>query len=100
MKRASITEVKNGLSALLDEVKAGETIVITDRGIPVARIVPEAGATDADADESRISRLERAGVLRRATSPMPLDLILSPPPRTAQPARVVEALLEERREGR
>lgn len=100
MKRASVTEVKNGLSALLDQVKSGETIVITDRGIPVARIVPEAGGTDADADEARISRLERAGVLRRATAKMPLELILSPLPKLAQPAYVVEALLEERREGR
>lgn len=100
MKRASITEVKNGLSALLDQVKAGETIVITDRGIPVARIVPGDGGIDAEADEARIVRLERAGVLRRATAKMPLDLILSPPPKPARPARVVEALLEERREGR
>ena len=100
MKRASITEVKNGLSALLDQVKAGETVVITDRGIPVARIVPDVGGTDSDADEARLSRLERAGVLRRATAKMPLDLLLSPPPKTAKPARVVEALLEERREGR
>ena len=100
MKRASITEVKNGLSALLDQVRAGETIVITDRGIPVARLVPDVGATDADADDARISRLERAGVLRGPTANVPLKLILSPPPRSARPARVVEALLEERREGR
>jgi prevent-host-death family protein len=39
MKKATITEVKNQLSALIDRVRHGETIVITDRGRPVARLV-------------------------------------------------------------
>ncbi len=100
MKRASVTEVKNGLSALLDRVKAGETIVITDRGIPVARIVPDLGGVDSDADEARLARLERSGVIRRGTGKPPVDLILSPLPKLSEPAGVLEALLEERREGR
>jgi hypothetical protein len=32
MKKATITEAKNQLSALIDQVRHGETIVITDRG--------------------------------------------------------------------
>ena len=32
METATITEVKNGLSALIDRVKAGASIVVTDRG--------------------------------------------------------------------
>jgi len=31
---------KDGLSALLDRVKAGETILIMDRGVPVAGLEP------------------------------------------------------------
>ena len=43
------TEAKNKLSALLARVKAGETVVITERGIPVARIEPAAsGAAEDD----------------------------------------------------
>ena len=34
METASISEVKNGLSAIIDRVKGGESIVVTDRGIP------------------------------------------------------------------
>ena len=38
MKSASVSEAKNGLSALLDEVRRGETVLITNHGKPVARI--------------------------------------------------------------
>ena len=38
MKTASLTETKNRLSALIDEVREGETILVLDRGRPVARI--------------------------------------------------------------
>jgi antitoxin (DNA-binding transcriptional repressor) of toxin-antitoxin stability system len=39
--RAGVKEVKNNLSQLLAKVKAGEEVVITDRGRPIARIVKE-----------------------------------------------------------
>lgn len=39
MKKATITEAKNQLSALVARVRHGETIVITDRGRPVALLV-------------------------------------------------------------
>ena len=96
MRTATITEAKNGLSALIDRVKAGETIVITDRGIPVARLQP---LTDAD-QEGRIARLERAGLVRRGSAPPPLDLLDEPPASVPGGGSVVEALLEERRSGR
>ena len=98
MKRASITEVKNGLSALLDQVKAGETIVITDRGIPVARIVSDVGADDND--DGRVARLLRDGVATTRGGPSPLERILRPFPAGSQLGGVLEALLEERRAGR
>ncbi len=41
MISAGIKDVKNNLSRLLARVKAGEVVVITDRGRPVARIVRE-----------------------------------------------------------
>ncbi len=40
MKRAGIREARQNLSALIDEVKKGREIVITERGKPVARLVP------------------------------------------------------------
>lgn len=41
MISAGIKDVKNNLSRLLAQVKAGEEVLITDRGKPVARIVKE-----------------------------------------------------------
>jgi prevent-host-death family protein len=37
-----VFEAKTTLSALLERVEAGEEIVITRRGVPVARLVPPA----------------------------------------------------------
>ena len=41
MISAGIKDVKNNLSRLLAQVKAGEEVLITERGRPVARIVKE-----------------------------------------------------------
>lgn len=97
MKSATITEVKNGLSALIDRVRSGESILVTDRGIPVARIEPVPSHEDAS---GRIRRLERAGIVRRGVAAPPLELIREPPPAAAAGASVFAALLEERRSGR
>ena len=41
MIRAGVKDVKNNLSRLLAQVKAGDEILITERGKPIARIVKE-----------------------------------------------------------
>jgi prevent-host-death family protein len=99
MKTATITETKNQLSALIDRVRHGETIIITDRGRPVARLV-SALTTAAEDPDGRLARLERRGGLRRATAPPPRALILKPLLKAKKPSGVLAALLEERREGR
>jgi len=97
MKTATITQAKNGFSALIDQVKAGESILILDRGTPVARLEPIVGS---GASDGRLARLERAGIIRRGVAAPPVDLIMQPGPRVPPGASVLEALLEERREGR
>lgn len=97
VKTATITEAKKGLRALIDRVRAGETVVITDRGTPVARLEPMASHPDPD---GRLARLERAGIIRRGLSPPPLDLLREPAPKLRRGASIVEAVLEERRTGR
>jgi prevent-host-death family protein len=97
MRRASVTEAKNRLSALLDEVRAGETIEIVDRGIPVARLEP-AAAVPNDAD-GRLARLHRAGfVVLPAGSVTTVQLDAVPAPSSSTSA--VAALLDERHAGR
>lgn len=40
MKKAGIREARQNLTALIDEVRKGHEVTITDRGKPVARLVP------------------------------------------------------------
>jgi prevent-host-death family protein len=40
MRTAGVREARQNLSALLDEVKQGREVVITERGRPVAKLVP------------------------------------------------------------
>jgi prevent-host-death family protein len=96
METATITEVKNGLSALIDRVKAGESIVVTDRGVAVAVIEPVSGRINVD---DRLARLERAGIIKRGTGKVPLELLRTPGPKLAAGHTLVEAVLEERRSG-
>lgn len=97
MLTASVSEAKNKLSALLDRVRGGETVLILDRGSPVAKLMP----ADDVPDDDRLARLERAGVIRRGRGrPVPLDRLAQPLAPGEEPAGVLEALLEERREGR
>ena len=97
MKKASITEAKNNLSALIDGVKAGSPVLIVDRGRPVARLEPVSGQT-AD-DESRLARLVRDGIVRPARAVVPKALFTTKPPRPRKRVSGVRALLDERREG-
>ena len=86
------------MSALLDRVRHGETILIIDRNRPVARLEPVISGEGTD-PEGRLLRLERAGILRRRRVG-PVARILEAPPRPRRGGDVLKALLEEREAGR
>jgi prevent-host-death family protein len=96
MNTATITEAKNGLSALIDRVKGGESVLILDRGVPVARLEPVSAYTD---PTGRLRRLERAGVIKVGAAPPPLELLRTPAPSVAPGASSVQTVLRERRAG-
>lgn len=98
MKKATISQAKNQLSRLIDWVKAGETILITDRNIPVARIEPV--ARSGKASEGRTERLERQGLLRRGKGRLSPELFRMPPAQAEKGGDILKALLEEREESR
>ncbi len=100
MKTATISETKNGLSALLDRVRHGETILITDRSRPVARLEPVASAGEPGPDEGRLARLERSGIIRRARRARLEEIVRLPPPAAEAGGDILAALLDERRTGR
>jgi prevent-host-death family protein len=57
-RRIGIRELKSTLSECVREVKAGRTIVVTDHGQPVARIIPEALSS-----RERVEALRKSGAV-------------------------------------
>jgi len=52
MKTVNIAELKNRLSLYLNEVRTGNEVIVRDRNVPIARIVPISHGFDPD-DELR-----------------------------------------------
>lgn len=95
MKKATISELKNRLSAYLRLVREGQTVLVCDRNEIIARL--ERVEREYPEDE-RLARLESRGLVNRATRPLPLATLRAPAP--SPRTSVVAALLEERTEGR
>ena len=96
MKNARISELRDRLSEYLARVRKGETVIVYDRDTPIARIDPIPPAPK-DIPEW-VLEAERRGI---ATPPKIRDgAILPKPLKPKKPARLLEALLEERRSGR
>jgi len=94
MKTAAVAKLKAQLSQYLARVKAGEEILVTERNVPVARIVPvERGAGDA-----RLRELERQGLLRLGSGKLPRNFWKLPRGRDPK-ASVRRAVAEERESG-
>jgi prevent-host-death family protein len=76
MEQIGVRELNQNTSQVLARVSGGETIEITDRGRPVARLVPVGDAT------STLTRLVSSGraVAPTGSGPVPL------PPRLGDPA--------------
>jgi prevent-host-death family protein len=73
-----LREAKANLSRLVNEVKKGTEIILTERGKPVARLAPV--ADESLSLEARLTKLEYAGwlePLNRAARKMPVPLPLS-----------------------
>lgn len=72
MKRASVTQAKNGLSALLREVERGERVLITSRGRPIAILAPfDLGHLN---DDAQLAELVARGVITPPRNPKGIDL--------------------------
>ncbi len=93
MKRtASVVQVKARLSEYLRLVKAGAELIVTERGVPIARVVPLA---DAERKSTRRLRLARAGLVKPGRGRLP-KLLQRAPEGDPIGTGVLEALLAER----
>ena len=84
---------------MIDRVRHGESVIIEDRGVPVARIESVA-VPSRHGIEGRAARLERQGALRPAIAPPPRGILSTPPPRPSDGARLSGAVIAERGETR
>lgn len=70
MKTVGSRELKNRLGRYLGMVGKGETIIVTDRGKPVARLIPaEPEVEKTNYADEFLRRMEAEGHLRRGTRP-------------------------------
>jgi prevent-host-death family protein len=95
MKIANIAAAKNHFSRLIEQVKQGETVVITDRNRPVAQIRP------LDAGEAPLETLHASGLLNPPQTTLNVAAFLAAA-RPVAPASgsLRDAILEEREGGR
>jgi prevent-host-death family protein len=83
-----IRELKAQLSKYMQQVKAGATLVITERGKPVGRIVPVGASVEARIQE--LVQVELVAWSGRKVSP------IDPVARTRGKRTVADLLLEDR----
>ncbi len=97
MKSAAVSKLKASLSEYLARVKAGEEVIVTERGKPIAKIVP---LRHDQADVSaHLLELARAGLVRLGSGKLPKGFWKMPRPADPRGAGV-KAVLEEREGGR
>ena len=83
-----IRDLKAQLSNYLRQVKAGTTLIITERGRPVGRIVPLTPSV-----EDRVQELVQAGLMAWSGSKL---VPMAPVARTRGTRTVADLLLEDR----
>ena len=97
MKTTPVSQLKATLSEQLARVKAGEEVVVTERGRPIAKIVPL--GTETIGLSAHMSELARNGLIRLGTGKISKDIWKLPRPVDKQ-GRAFKALVDEREHGR
>jgi prevent-host-death family protein len=69
MKKAMVSELKAHLSAYLERVRKGETVIVCDRTTPIARLSP----LDDASDGVRIDEASRSARSLRGLKPIALQ---------------------------
>lgn len=99
MKTASVTETKNGLSGLLEAVKNGESILITEHNRPIAELTPV--SLDHYEGKAWLQTLLSDGLVRVSSKPLDFKKFVSLElARPGKSTETVKALFEERDSGR
>lgn len=94
MEKATVSKLKNNLSAYLRKVRAGQPLLIYDRDVPIARMER---IESSDRGGDRLALLAAQGITRPAARPLsPRELRALLPDPLPRSAGILDALLEER----
>jgi prevent-host-death family protein len=94
MRSTNIADLRNRLTQYLQEVRAGEEIVVRDRQRPIAKIVPFS-VDDEDAEDAA---LVASGLMRKGSGTLPAPFWKTRRPRLRL-ATAVAALKADRDDG-
>jgi prevent-host-death family protein len=96
MKTATVSKLKASLSEYLRQVKAGEEVLVTERGRPIAKLTP---AVSSAVLPQHLAEMEKQGLVKIGRGRLPKNFWALPRPKDPK-GLVVKALLRERDEGR
>ncbi len=91
-KSVAVSDLKAHLSAYLRTVKRGESLMVTERGKPIATLRPSEVA------DEELASLAAAGLVRLGTGVVPEEFWALPFPEDKE-SSVRKAVLEERESG-
>ena len=94
MNTTTVSKLKASLGEYLRRVKAGEEVLVTERGRPIAKLTP---ALTPQALPEHLVHLTKQGLIKVGTGKLPKGFWNLPRPKDPK-GLVVKAVLEEREE--
>ena len=95
MKTATVSKLKASLSEYLRRVKAGEEVLVTERGRPIAKLSP---AVSSQTLPQHLREMERQGLIKLGSGELPKGFWDLPRPKDPK-GFILKAVLEEREGG-
>ena len=84
MKSVTVSKLKATLREYLTKVKAGEEVIVMERGKPIAKLVPL--PRDGSTGSAHLLALARAGLVRLGSGKLPAGFWKMPRPKDRQGA--------------
>ena len=95
MKTVTVSKLKASLSEYLRRVKAGEEVLVIERGRPIAKLTP---ATGVETLPDYLRALEKQGLVKIGSGKLPRNFWRLPRPKDPK-GKVFQAVLREREGG-
>jgi prevent-host-death family protein len=96
MKTTTVSKLKASLSEYLRQVKAGEEVLVIERGRPIAKLTPAVGSS---ALAKELLDMEKQGLVKIGRGKLPKGFWDLPRPKDPK-GRVLQSLIQEREQGR